>query len=198
MEWESKTEILGDGRVHKVTFSAGGKDLTYENVLSLWHDDKSFRDRFISVLRAAPFDAYFWETPPVTRDTAGRGFEFVLVNGPELGRMAPDPDAFGMHFPADPGPADVAAFWNLGRDAMLIAPGRSGVGEVYPHLGAFTRTAPPAHQHALWRLVGEKVIERLGDKPIWVSTSGLGIAWLHVRLDSYPKYYTYLPYRTSA
>jgi hypothetical protein len=28
----------------------------------------------------------------------------------------------------------------------------------------------------------------------WISTSGLGVPWVHVRLDSYPKYYQYRPY----
>ena len=30
--------------------------------------------------------------------------------------------------------------------------------------------------------------------PTWVSTAGGGVAWLHVRLDSAPKYYTHRPY----
>jgi hypothetical protein len=28
-------------------------------------------------------------------------------------------------------------------------------------------------------------------KPVWFSTSGMGVAWLHFRLDQRPKYYTY-------
>ena len=33
---------------------------------------------------------------------------------------------------------------------------------------------------------------------LWVSTSGLGVYWLHVRLDSYPKYYQHAPYKNAA
>jgi hypothetical protein len=29
---------------------------------------------------------------------------------------------------------------------------------------------------------------------MWLSTSGLGVAWLHIRLDSTPKYYQHQPY----
>ena len=36
----------------------------------------------------------------------------------------------------------------------------------------------------------------LSDQPLWVSTCGLGVYWLHVRLDSFPKYYRYAPYQT--
>lgn len=31
---------------------------------------------------------------------------------------------------------------------------------------------------------------------VWFSTSGLGVAWLHFRIDPFPKYYTYRPYKT--
>jgi hypothetical protein len=41
------------------------------------------------------------------------------------------------------------------------------------------------------------VDEQLGEQPLWLSTAGTGIFWLHVRLDSRPKYYTYQPYRES-
>jgi hypothetical protein len=31
---------------------------------------------------------------------------------------------------------------------------------------------------------------------MWVSTSGLGVYWLYIRLDSFPKYYNFQPYKT--
>ncbi|KAL7575598.1 hypothetical protein ACA910_020166 [Epithemia clementina (nom. ined.)] len=34
------------------------------------------------------------------------------------------------------------------------------------------------------------------NQPVWLSTSGMGIAWLHMRLDQVPKYYTYTPFVT--
>jgi hypothetical protein len=46
--------------------------------------------------------------------------------------------------------------------------------------------------------VGDAVARRLSSAPLWLSTSGLGVAWLHVRLDERPKYYTHAPYRTHA
>lgn len=32
---------------------------------------------------------------------------------------------------------------------------------------------------------------------VWLSTCGTGVAWLHIRLDSRPKYYTYTPYKNN-
>lgn len=37
---------------------------------------------------------------------------------------------------------------------------------------------------------------RLGAKPVWLSTAGAGVPWLHVRLDDHPKYYGYALYRS--
>ena len=36
---------------------------------------------------------------------------------------------------------------------------------------------------------------RVGVKPVWLSTAGAGVAWVHVRLDDRPKYYGYDAYR---
>ena len=50
------------------------------------------------------------------------------------------------------------------------------------------------------RAAGEAVLERVGSGrmlPLWVSTSGAGVYWLHLRLDSFPKYYTHAPYRNT-
>jgi hypothetical protein len=45
-------------------------------------------------------------------------------------------------------------------------------------------------------LLGKKAMERLesSSNRFWISTSGLGVPWVHVRLDRYPKYYQYGPY----
>jgi hypothetical protein len=66
---------------------------------------------------------------------------------------------------------------------------------VYGHLAAFVRGAPAEQREALWRTVGDALSRRLGAKPVWLSTAGAGVSWLHVRLDDRPKYYGHAPYR---
>ena len=68
-------------------------------------------------------------------------------------------------------------------------------GQAYPHLATFIRAASADHKHALLSAIGSALVRRISDTPVWLSTAGLGVAWLHVRLDSRPKYYKYLPYR---
>jgi hypothetical protein len=68
--------------------------------------------------------------------------------------------------------------------------------ETYAHLATFVRAAPETQRHALWVEVSLAMSRRLGDRPVWLSSAGGGVAWLHVRLDDTPKYYAYRPYRT--
>ena len=117
--------------------------------------------------------------------------EFALVDAPVLARLRPDPGPFRDRFRGD----DVVTFRNLGGDAFLIAPSPGDAGTDYAHLAAFLRTAPDAARRALWRCVGRSVLRSLTAVPLWVSTSGAGVAWLHVRLDARPKYYQHRPYR---
>ena len=168
----------------------------YRDILRLWQDDEAFRTFFISLLADAPFAGYRWETPAVTTATADRPFEFVLLNAPGIERPA-EPLAFAEQFRAADADRRVVAFPNLGNDAVLFVPCPSaGVPDsAYVHLAAFVRHAPAAQVHELWRAVGAAMEARLNARPTWLSTAGMGVAWLHVRLDQRPKYYGYAPYR---
>jgi len=188
MTYTAHTQV--DGRTTRVAVQRDGRPLSCGDALAGWRTDEDFREFFQTRLAESSSSAYFWETPPVTRATLDRPFEFVLVDAPTLACVAPEPGVFRPHFAS--AHAGVATFDNLGHDALLVAPAPPGD---YPHLAAFTRSAPAKRQHALWQAVGAAAEERLGDEPLWISTSGLGVFWLHVRLDSFPKYYTHAPYR---
>jgi hypothetical protein len=190
--WGTRVDLLSDGHVRRAAVLRDGKAVSYAEVVEQWRSSRSFRTFFAALLAGPPYLAYFWETPPVTWATARRAFEFVLVDSRGLADLAPEPEAFADHFA--PGQA-IATFANLGGDALLVAPAPQGPHGAYAHLAAFARQAPASQQDALWRAVGNAVARRLSTEPLWLSTSGLGVAWLHVRLDERPKYYTYAPYR---
>lgn len=191
--WSSRSERLDTGRVIKFAIELDSTLVSYTDVLGRWRDDGAFRSYFIGLLADAPFAAFRWETPPMTTATANRPFEFVLLDSPGLART-PDSDAFAEHFRRAP-PGGVVEFANLGKDAIMVVPCPGGAISAYGHLGAFVRQAPEAQQHALWAQVGAVMQRRLSAKPVWLSTAGAGVAWLHVRLDDRPKYYGYAPYR---
>jgi len=139
--------------------------------------------------------AYFWETPPLTRDSADRPFECVLKNAPGLARLRADAAPFAAQLAAAQG--DVVAFGNLGGDADLVVPRDRGEGADYAHLARFLRTAASDQVRALWRHIARSARPWLArEQACWISTSGLGVSWLHVRLDARPKYYSHTPYRS--
>jgi hypothetical protein len=190
--WEASIEQLQGGRVLKLALTHHGGRAAYRQVIRAWQQDAGFSEVFLELLAAAPFEAYFWETPPVNTATLDRPFEFVLVDAPALTGLRPTPAVYAEHFTDD---ATVAAFPNLGADAWLVAPSPRLSDGVCTHLASYSRSAPQAQQRLLWQLVGVTLERHLGNRPLWVSTSGLGAAWLHVRIDTRPKYYTYEAYR---
>lgn len=191
--WESSSIRLDD-RTLKGRIGASSSLLSYREVIGLWRDDAGFRQRFTEILTTAPFEAFFWETPPVTRGNLDRPFEFVWVDAPPLVRLRPEAAAFAEHFARHPG-EPVLSFPNLGGDAVLVVPAPLAEEGCYIHLARFLRTAPEAQVHAFWQRVGEAMEARISDALVWLSTAGLGVSWLHLRLDSRPKYYRHRAYR---
>lgn len=166
---------------------------TFAVVCNRWASDREFREQWIAALAGLPFEAYCWEAPPLTTRTMGREFHCVFVDSPGLGTPRADPQPFAEHFARAP-EGGVVVFQSLGKDAALIAPCPGNEDVDYAHLAVFTRSGTAVQNHALWEAVGTAAIERIGNNPTWLSTSGFGVAWLHVRLDTRPKYYRYRPY----
>lgn len=136
-----------------------------------------------SACAPVPYEAWFWECIRVSDGL----FECVALDAPELARQTPDPSAFAQHLVAP-----VNTFRSLGGDAVLIAPSPTGR---YPHLAAFLRTAPADQVDAFFQAIGEAIARWSGPRPPWVSTAGMGVPWLHGRLDTRPKYFRHAPYR---
>ena len=132
----------------------------------------------------------------MTAATLEARYEHVTVRN-EGGFSPASPDAFAAHLSRCVHGA-AAVFVNLGGDAVLVAPAPCEPRHVYGHLAAFTRGAALQQQLQLWQAVGRALAQTLderGGAPIWLNTEGSGVPWLHVRMDSSPKYYHYDAYR---
>lgn len=74
----------------------------------------------------------------------------------------------------------------------------------YAHLLSFLRGThvPEAQKLRLLQRVAQVTLEKCHEneqqeekeKLVWLSTSGLGVSWLHVRVEDRPKYYTHTDY----
>jgi hypothetical protein len=190
--WRIRQSPIDRDALHWQLLDASGRELPFGEVVRQWHDDPRFNEFWRESLRKVPQPAYCWECPPLTTASVTRPFECVFVASPLLARYPPDPAPFAEFF--TPG-SSVATFENLGKEAVLVAPCPGAAGSNFAHLASFVATATPAQQSALWQAVAVAMESRIGTSATWLSTAGLGVFWLHVRLDSRPKYYRYAPYR---
>jgi hypothetical protein len=194
--WAARRQALEPCAGERVEILAAGRSLTFAEVIEAWRDNEAFRSWFIAALAAAPHAGFFWEMPPIRRGALDIAYEYVTIGSATFDRLRPDVTPFRSEL----GAAEVASFANLGGDAMLIVPRAVAGIEAYGHIASFMRSAPAAQQHELLEILAREItaaIERSA-APLWVSTSGLGVAWVHVRLDSWPKYYSHEPYRRTA
>ncbi len=200
--WQWQMHPIDDRAAVRVVLRKHAFHASVRDVLSGWEnpdDADNFGALWRESLRALPFEAYFWETPPLTRARLDASFECVFVDAPALARTRAERQPFSSHFAALRASQDAVVFANQGRDAMLVAPApRAEPGlepATYPHLAAFMRHATPSQIDPTWHLLAETVQSQLAgrgaDQPLWISTSGLGVYWLHFRIDTRPKYYQY-------
>lgn len=175
----------------RLRFSSGKDCLSYAGFLRALAEDESFRELVQGEMRAAPYVAFRWETPPLDSTNIQQLFECRLHDSPELDVPA-DPNDFKTYFQTD---TEVVSFKNLGGDATLIVPCPIAQSTNYSHIGAFHRSATLCQQHALWITVANVALAKTGPQPLWLSTAGGGVDWLHMRLDKRPKYYRHLPWR---
>lgn len=189
--WSVRSEKLAKHGVMRFVVEREAKPMAYSQAIAALRDDESFRTFLTRTLVEVPYSAFRWETPGIAQSWVEKAFEFVVLDEPSLSRQV-DERAFAEHF-TEPDAA-VVSFVNLGRNATLVVPTPQADIEAYGHLAAFVRRAPAEQCDALWRRVGEEAAKRLSIWPVWLSTAGAGISWLHVRLDDRPKYYGYTPY----
>jgi hypothetical protein len=191
--WSARRRTIRENWGDTFAVMAEGTPLNVREVIMGWRDDAAFRDFFIRELAGTAYPAFFWEMPPVSRDSLSIPFECAVIRSDTLAPIRADDSDFAEYLTA--APASVASFANFGGDARLIAPLKASSADCYGHFAAFLRDGPCQQQHALFQLLAEEMKKLLqAGRRFWVSTSGLGVPWVHVRLDSYPKYYQYRPY----
>jgi len=176
--------------------------ITYSEFLDgLLQEKESVLSEFIDILKKSEFQTYFFETPKITKDTMKKTtFEFVLARAQALESVTADESTFQEYFGLCDKERKVTNFENLGRDAMMVVPCPVNQDrQVYSSLAPFMREGPVEQVEEFWktsaRVMKEHVKKKSSKNPTWMSTSGLGVYWLHLRLDSRPKYYTFTPYR---
>ena len=185
MKW--KIRILeSTSKNLKFRIDQNSSEMTNIQVFELLMNSDEFSEFYNTQLSKSNFSAFYWENKPLNVHTMDGSYECNLVNSKALAHQAPDPHTFRNHFRKD---QSVVSFMNLGGDALLIAPCPVKRHPGYSHIGTFVRTADKGQIREFWMDVASATIDTVGDSPVWLSTSGLGVSWLHARIDSRPKYY---------
>ncbi len=188
--WISYPTKSSDQTTHYQIGTAGGL-LKFSEVIDLWIDDPAFREWYSDLLSKADFAAYFWEHPPFTRAELSLDYEFVLVNSSQLPRIKANPKPFQGFFNKK---SLIVDFPNLRGDAHLVVPVALHSDTDYSHLASFLCSAEKKQIDQFWKKVGHTFKQKINHNPLWLSTHGLGVAWLHVRIDQRPKYYHHSNY----
>ncbi len=185
-------EMLG-ANIVKLTALKGERRISQAEFLDALDGLEPFRTEFNSVLAGQAFGSFFWEMPLLSAEKLGGDFETVLVESAGLARREPDERCFAGYFEAPE--QEVVVIDNLGGDARLVIPAARAETQIYTDIASFARNAPKTQRDALWQATARAVKESLAQQDVWLSTSGWGVAWLHIQLDQRPKYYTHAPYR---
>lgn len=189
--WNANRDSIANGQRFRIM--RRDAPVSFGAYLRLLEENQDFTSWYTALLAGADYRAFFWEHAPICAANIDSPAEFVLLDSPALATVRPEPGAFRSHLESE-AQGDVVSFRSLGGDALLLAPRATGAPAAYAHLAAFVRLAPESQAHNLWHETGRAVRENLSERKLWLSTSGLGVSWLHIRLDSYPKYYQHRPY----
>ncbi|MFK8007385.1 MAG: hypothetical protein AB8H03_13485 [Saprospiraceae bacterium] len=190
--WQTTLEFSKNGQVTKIKISKDGSILKFPQVFSLWKKSEAFQKFYNNILASSKYPGFFWEIKPMNQHWENEAFEFVLINSAALPKISANSQPFQKHFQTTD---SIITFPNLGGDAQLIVPTPISDLANYPHFAQFVRNAPEIQKNKLWEIVSIEYQKRLNEKPQWLSTSGLGVYWLHLRIDSRPKYYHFQEYK---
>ena len=177
----------------KYSVFQGEENITFQSFFEGLVDDYDLRKKLIDKLLECQFSGIRWELPPLTQETINRRCEFVLNNCPALINKTPSARSFRSYFKRN---MKVATFPSLGKDCLLIVPCPENRQSQFGHLKSFLRSAGQELIHEFLITAAEQFLDALNSQPKWFNTAGLGVPWLHLRIDSRPKYYWHRPYKT--
>lgn len=146
---------------------------------------------FCNFLATLPYESIFWECPNKFDEIA----QFHITPTNSFANIRASYLPFQQYIEnAFEKEETVAVFPNLSKDSILIAP--TDITASYKDLLSFIRLATDREKAELWYNVAKNVLFRLNKGyNCYVSTHGLGVYWLHIRLDTSPKYYVHNAYK---
>lgn len=191
VKFRIETEILSE-KITKHNCFVGDHVMSFSDWVYAMKSSDDFIKQFNQTLINSDFEAFFWEVKPVDKTLLSQPFEFVIVKSNALNSIETNNSSFLDYFV---GEESVLKFLNIRGDAELVVPSPVSDQTEYAHIAKFVRTASQNQILDFWRKVVNTYSTNIGEDLKWLSTSGLGVHWLHVRIDSRPKYYQFSEYK---
>ena len=183
--------ILNNSNIIKIKIYKDSIMVTWDQILYLWKNSNKFIKFFIDLIKSTQFDNFFWECPPINlKNIQYQNFECYIINSNNNFGKASD-NSFKSYFNENPS-KKIISFYNPSRSCLLIVP--CPLEEIekncYLNISTFIKHAPKPQIYILWKQISTLLKKQLkNNHHIWLNTHGLGVPWLHVRLDTIPKYY---------
>ena len=177
----------------RIKIQKGKEFLSFREVFEFWQFQPNFIDFYVKSLISLDVKAFHWEHPAVKIDFLDKTYECMILKTNGFEKRSINETAFADYIHAN---SYSEVFYNLGKNAKLVVPTQKIYSEVYKHIGSFIRLAPKIQIHEQFQKLGKSVLDEvLEGKLIWLNTAGLGVIWLHMRLDTRPKYYKTMRYK---
>lgn len=177
------------------------KEIPLIKGFTLLQQQNDFKESFINILRTfKKFKYYFIEFPSCSFFSHNICFQFVIINADHTSlktHVADFSDFQEYHTKKN---EYIIQFPSLSKDSLLIVPvPLKGINiENYSSISPFMKFANKKQIYEIWTKVSQALIRSLQtdkNKSFWLSTSGLAVPWLHIRIDTKPKYYHYQPFK---
>lgn len=171
----------------------GEQYLSFKDVFEMWGNNPKFVEFYKDELIKLDHQAFYWEHPAIKKEFLEKKYECILQRSGPLEHLPCNENHFKDYLHTK---EQVADFMNSGKDARLVIPTKKTDKEIYNHIGKFIRLADNEQIIEIFKRVGVKIFEEIDkQKLIWLNTAGLGVIWLHIRLDTRPKYYRTIKYK---
>ena len=157
------------------------KDMKWNTLLKQWHDG------YTLTYPENINRAFFWETSPITLNDTECKQHFI--ESEQLDGMSQNYIAFIDKIKKSKNKF-VTSFYNKSGDTLLVIP-MPKRNKNYATLKDFIDNAHVTQQIAFWKEVSRKakLWRNSYGTPMWISTHGTGVPYLHVRISSNRKYH---------
>jgi hypothetical protein len=172
-----------------------GQFLSFADVIKRWQNSGIFREFYTATLLKHGENGCFWEHPKLNKSTVDQPYECVITQTDAFSKRTANFRPFARA--VSPGKR-ISIFPNLSGEALLVVPNPPDkISFNGRDLISFHQTAPIDLVHDLWKNIGQETAKAIAaNAPFqYLSTHGLGVLWLHIRLEQSPKYYHHRPYK---